>query len=93
MNSSISLRIMALTNTSASPQISNVLVLTQTLGASLLSNDDVRLGRIRGIGGYADVYDAMMHVAETGRWVKVAVKRFRVILENDWKFAKVCMSS
>jgi hypothetical protein len=50
---------------------------------------EFRFGQIRGFGGYADVYDGMMRTGERGVWNKVAVKRFRVILENDEEFAKV----
>jgi hypothetical protein len=62
--------------------------LVRRLGRFHLRNE-FRFGRIRGIGGYADVYDAMMSTGEPGVWNKVAVKRFRDILENDEEFAKV----
>lgn len=64
--------------------------LANRLGRFVLENE-IRIGRIKGIGGYADVYDAMMSTAEPGGWKKVAVKRFRVILENDETFAEVSL--
>jgi hypothetical protein len=58
------------------------------LGRFHLRNE-FRLGRVRGFDGYAGVYEAMMSTGEPDVWNKVAVKRFRVFLENDEKFAKV----
>ena len=54
---------------------------------------EIELGKIRGIGGYADVYEAKMRATERDSWTKVAVKRFRTILENDHKFAMVVFLS
>lgn len=65
--------------------------LASRLGRFVLETE-FRIGRIKGIGGYADVYDAMMNTADSGGWKKVAVKRFRVILENDETFAEVSLS-
>ena len=62
--------------------------LVSKLGQFIITNR-IELGRLRGIGGYADVYDASMTVANRDAPMKVAVKRFRIILESDPKFAKV----
>ena len=51
--------------------------------------NDIRLGQIRGFGGFADVYEANMVVKKTGASIKVAVKRFRVVLRIATEFAKV----
>jgi hypothetical protein len=49
----------------------------------------VTVGHVRGCGGFADVYDGWMKVKGSKQKKKVAVKRFRVILNKEEEAVKV----
>jgi serine/threonine protein kinase len=51
--------------------------------------NEIKLDQIIGFGGFAEVYDADMCIAETDETKRVAVKRFRVVLSTAEEFAKV----
>ena len=53
-----------------------------------LSND-IDLGHVVTIGGYADVYCGTLVVKETNQTVRVAAKKIRCMLEKEKKFAEV----
>ena len=55
----------------------------------LVLTEEVTLGNILGIGGYAEVYEGQLFVATTNEWKKVAVKRFRFIMSKEKEFAEV----
>jgi hypothetical protein len=50
--------------------------------------DSVKLGRVRGLGGNADVYDGTM-TSPTTETKRVAVKKFRVMVTEEETFVKV----
>ena len=52
-------------------------------------SSDIELGELASFGGFADVYEGVLTTKALGR-KKVAVKRFRVHLDVDKEFAKVC---
>ena len=56
---------------------------------SLVLTDDVILDRQIGIGGYAEVYEGNLLDPRVNMWTKVAVKRFRVIMNKEKDFAEV----
>jgi hypothetical protein len=51
--------------------------------------NQINLGQIIGFGGFSEVYDANMCIAETDEMQRVAVKRFRVVVKTAEEFAKV----
>ena len=53
-----------------------------------LSND-IELGRVVAMGGYADVYVGTMLNKKTKERVKIAAKKIRCMLEKEEEFAKV----
>jgi hypothetical protein len=55
----------------------------------LVLSREVELGRVIGLGGYADVYEGILRDEKTGETKKIAVKRFRMILSKEKEFAKV----
>jgi serine/threonine-protein kinase RIO1 len=56
----------------------------------LVLSRDIKLGSLLGTGGYAEVYEGVLTVEKTGKEMKVAVKRFRLVLSKEKEFAKVC---
>ena len=53
-----------------------------------LSND-IDLGQVKAMGGYADVYDGTLLVKETNQRVRVAAKKLRCMLEKEKEFTEV----
>jgi hypothetical protein len=57
---------------------------------SLKVSHRVDIGELKFFGGYADVYEGTLHLDDTNETRKVAVKRFRVHIDEDKQFEKVC---
>ena len=53
-----------------------------------LSNN-IDLGRIVALGGYADVYEGTLLVKKTNQRVKAAAKKIRCMLDKEKEFARV----
>ena len=50
---------------------------------------DVKIGKVIGLGGFADVYEGELFNVDGIAGKKVAVKRFRILMEKEKKFANV----
>ena len=57
--------------------------------AHLQIDGTVRVGQARATGGYADVYDGTVRMRGGNETTKVAIKKCRVIVEEEHKFATV----
>ena len=53
-----------------------------------LSND-IDLGQVVAMGGYADVYEGTLLVKKTNQRVRIAAKKIRCILKKEKEFARV----
>ena len=50
----------------------------------------VKVGKVSGLGGYADVFEGVLRVKSTKGITKVAVKKFQVILgKGEQEFVQV----
>ena len=49
----------------------------------------VKIGKLRGSGGFADVHEGSMKVKDRKDKMKVAVKKFRVLLNKEEQVVKV----
>jgi hypothetical protein len=58
----------------------------------LVLSRDIKLGKLIGTGGYAEVYEGTLKVVNSRNKTKVAVKRFRFISTREEEFTKVCTS-
>jgi hypothetical protein len=54
-----------------------------------ISPEEIKLGPIKGLGSFADVYVGTLRDAKTSLRRHVAVKRFRVIRGKEKEFSKV----
>ena len=54
---------------------------------------NIEIGKVIGLGGYADVHEGWMPTDGTDEKTKVAIKKLRLILGNEKEFAKVGPSS
>ena len=54
-----------------------------------LSND-IDLGELVAMGGYADIYEGTLLVKKTNKKVKIAAKKIRCMLKKEKEFARLC---
>ena len=51
--------------------------------------NNLKIGRMKASGGFADVYEGLLRLKDKKEAKKVAVKRFRVFVDGNRDFAKV----